>query len=108
MLSENFVGAPFMGALCLWEEKMSQNNAKTIDLDRIFHYKNLPEKNRKIIIGVCVALFLVTSAVSMYKHFNRPVQPKIPPKKRRSWNCDKKRCSDLYRFIRNVGITKKC
>jgi len=69
-----------MGAICLWEENMTQNNGKTIDLDRIFHYKNLPEKNRKIIIGVCVALFAVTSAVSMYKHFNRPVQPKILPK----------------------------
>ncbi|MBL7073121.1 MAG: efflux RND transporter periplasmic adaptor subunit [Candidatus Omnitrophica bacterium] len=59
---------------------MSQKNVKTIDLDRIFHYKNIPDKNRKIIIGVCVALFMITSAVSMYKHFNRPVKPKILPK----------------------------
>ncbi len=59
---------------------MTQNNGKTVDLDRIFHYKNLPYRNRKIIIGVCIGIFVITSFVHMYKHFNKPVKPKVLPK----------------------------
>ncbi|MBU0683501.1 MAG: efflux RND transporter periplasmic adaptor subunit [Candidatus Omnitrophica bacterium] len=56
---------------------MPDNEKKQLDLNRIFHYKNLSNQNRKIIIGVCVAIFVVTSFVQMQKHLNRPKKEKI-------------------------------
>ncbi|MFH1395663.1 MAG: efflux RND transporter periplasmic adaptor subunit [Candidatus Omnitrophota bacterium] len=59
---------------------MPDNSKKQLDLDKIFHYKNLSDQNKKIIIGICVAIFVITSFVQMQKHLKRSKHEKIHPK----------------------------
>jgi len=57
---------------------MTQDNKTVLDLDKIFHYKNLSDQNRKIIIVICTLIFFVgvVSFVSRYS-FIRHAHPRL-------------------------------
>ena len=59
---------------------MDQDERILLDLDKVTHYKKLPDKSRKIIISICVFIFLVVSFSNMKGCLTRPKKVQIQPR----------------------------
>jgi multidrug efflux system membrane fusion protein len=57
---------------------MAQEDRTLLDLDRIFHYKDLSDKNRKIAIAVCMLVFSVGMLLWVRSYTVKPPKEKIP------------------------------
>ena len=59
---------------------MNQKDKALLDLDRIFHYKNLSDQSRKIISVICVLIFFVAAVSMVSKYSKKPEVHKILPR----------------------------
>ena len=58
---------------------MAQEEKILLDLDEVFHYKNLSDRHRKIMAGVCVAVFVIGLLSFAKDYFKKPKKEVIRP-----------------------------